>query len=81
MATIVYTGALPEVLETGVENIQLPETVTDIQSLLDWLGRRGGPWRRLPRKGAVRATVNNHMVGPGSRVTDRDRVSLVSLAW
>ena len=81
MATIVYAGALPDVLETGVENIELPETVTDVQSLLIWLGRRGGPWRRLPHKGAVRATVNNHHVEPGSRVTDRDRVALVPLAW
>lgn len=81
MATIVYAGALPDVLETGVENIELPETVTDVRSLLDWLGHRGGPWRRLRRKGAVRATVNNHLVGPGFRVTDLDRVSLVPLAW
>lgn len=81
MATIVYAGALPEVLETGVERVELPESVTDIQGLLDWLGRRGGPWQRLPRKGAVRASVNNHLVEPGFRVTDRDRVSLAPLAW
>jgi sulfur-carrier protein len=76
MVTILYFARLREALGTGSEQLALPASVVDVESLRAELVRRGGPWaRELAASTNVRMAVNQDMAALDTPVSDGDEVA------
>ena len=62
---------------TGEENIALPDTVTDVGGLLDFLAQRSpGHAEALKNRNVVRVAVNQTYVKADHAITDGDEVAI-----
>ncbi len=59
------------------EEVDLPETVSDVASLLQWLRGRGGEWARFLTDENVQVTVNKQFSEPFTKLEDKDEIALV----
>jgi DUF971 family protein/molybdopterin converting factor small subunit len=59
------------------EEVELPETVTHVESLLAWLGGRKPGWQDSFAPDKVQVTVNRHFAEPYTLVEDGDEVAIV----
>jgi DUF971 family protein/molybdopterin converting factor small subunit len=59
------------------EEVEIPESVTSVESLLEWLRRRKPELAHLLGEGSVRVTVNRQFSEPFTRIDDGDEVALV----
>lgn len=76
MIKILYFARLREALGTGQEEVVVPEGVTSIQALMDWLARRGGAWQEeFTGCRPLRAAVNQELVGNQSMFRDGDEIA------
>jgi len=75
--TILYFNYL--VTKTGKESeeIELPQTVTDVNSLLDWLRKRLHEKAYILQDGSFRVTVNKQFAEIFTRIEHQDEVALV----
>jgi len=74
---ILYFGKLVERLGRGAEDVEIPETVTDVGSLLAWLRKRGGHWDTYLRNEGVTVTVNREFADPVTPIRSEDEVAIV----
>ena len=59
------------------EDLALPEGVSDVAGLLDWLKARGGPYAEALRDlSVVRVAVNQDYVGRDHPIRDGDEIAL-----
>ena len=74
---ILYFARLRETLGRESEELVLPENVTDVSTLVDFLRLRGGKWTAELGAGKnVRVAVNQEMAQPGTRVREGDEIAL-----
>jgi molybdopterin synthase sulfur carrier subunit len=75
--SLVYLARLREALGAASERIDLPEGVTTVAALREWLAARGGAWATELAPGrAVRIAVNHDIALPDAPVRAGDEVAL-----
>ncbi len=75
--TLLYFNYLVKKIGKESEEVELPEKVTDVQSMLDWLRRRLHDRAYLLQEGSFRVTVNKQFAEPFTRIEHGDEVALV----
>ncbi len=74
---LLYFIQLAKLAGRDEEEIELPETVTHVESLLAWLGGRRPGWQESFAPDKVQVTVNRHFAEPFTLVEDGDEVAIV----
>lgn len=77
MARLLYFASLVDRLGRATEEVQLPDAITDVRTLLAWLRTRGQPWAQVLMDDAVRVTVNKQFVTLDGRVQHKDEIAFV----
>ena len=73
-----FMNNLLEVSRKENESIELPDSVTDVQSLMDLLVRRGDTWKKFfAVAGALQFTVNKQFAETFTRLEHGDEVAFV----
>ncbi len=76
MVKVLYFARLREAFGRSEEQVRLPQPVTDVASLTQWLRGRGGVWESELAPGkTVRVAVNQAMADGGSALHDGDEVA------
>lgn len=76
MITVVYFARLREALGKATEQIALPASVSDLESLRALLRQRGGAWAdELGDQKSFRAAVNQEMARGDTPVKDGDEIA------
>jgi sulfur-carrier protein len=74
--TILYFAWLRERTKTAEETVRLPDGVTDVAGLIDWLKTRGPNYAEAFKEmRAVRTAVNQEHVPLSAPVKDGDEVA------
>ncbi len=74
---LLYFNYLVEKLGKEVEEEQIPESVGDVESLLNWLRKRYRERGYLLIDDRVRVTVNKQFAEPFTRIEDGDEIGIV----
>ena len=74
---ILYFIELVKVAGKDTEDVQLPESVTNVRTLLAWLRKRGSEWEDSLQEPRVQVTVNKQFTEPFTRLDTGDEVALV----
>jgi DUF971 family protein/molybdopterin converting factor small subunit len=74
---LLYFIQLAKLAGRDEEEVELPETVTHVESLLAWLGGRKPGWQESFAPNKVQVTVNRHFAEPYTLVEDGDEVAIV----
>jgi DUF971 family protein/molybdopterin converting factor small subunit len=74
---LLYFIQLAKLVGRDEEEVELPETVTHVESLLAWLGGRKPGWQESFAPDKVQVTVNRHFAEPYTLVEDGDEVAIV----
>ncbi|MGH1463700.1 MAG: molybdopterin converting factor subunit 1 [Neptuniibacter sp.] len=76
MLKLVYFASLRERLGIDSENLELPEGITSVASLVAYLvTERGEVWQKVLQDTQVLAAVNQQMCGFDQMVTSGDEVA------
>jgi molybdopterin synthase sulfur carrier subunit len=75
MIQLRYFASLRETLGIGDEQIELPENVSDLPALTQWLQQRGESWQNALADQRLHVAVNQQIVSADSRVTDGDEIA------
>ena len=70
---VLYFAGLREALGIASETIELPNDITTMGGLRDWLIVAGR--EKLATSKNLRCAVNQHMVGPEAAIADGDEVA------
>ena len=74
---LLYFSYLVQNLRKDHEEVELPESVTDVRGLLEWLRKRKYEKGYLLADDAVRVTVNRQFCEPFTKLHDGDEVGIV----
>jgi DUF971 family protein/molybdopterin converting factor small subunit len=74
---LLYFIQLAKLAGRDEEEVELPDTVTHVESLLAWLGGRKPGWQESFAPDRVQVTVNRHFAEPYTLVEDGDEIALV----
>jgi DUF971 family protein/molybdopterin converting factor small subunit len=74
---LLYFIQLAKLAGRDEEEVDLPDTVTHVESLLAWLGSRKPGWQESFAPDKVQVTVNRHFAEPYTLVEDGDEVAIV----
>jgi molybdopterin synthase sulfur carrier subunit len=77
MAKILYFSTLVDKLGASSEEVVLPDTVIDVQSLLAWLRQRGENWENALKDDAVRVTVNRQIADLTAAVNSKMEIAII----
>ena len=77
MAKILYFSTLVDKVGSSSEEVNLPESVTDVRALLAWLRARGGNWENALKENAVQVTVNRQFAVVGTAVKNKMEIAIV----
>ena len=73
---VLYFASLREQLGIDGESLQLPDSITDIRSLREWMCQRGQSWaERFDHEQKLMAAVNQTMARPETMIADGDEVA------
>jgi len=75
--SMLYFTYLVKQLRRESEELQLPATVSDVSSLVDWLRRRDPNLAHLFREGSIQVTVNKQFSEPFTRIDEGDEIALI----
>lgn len=74
---LLYFAWVRERIGTGEETLSLPDDVTSVAQLLDWLAARGEHYAAaLDQRSHIRVAVNQTYVGTDHPVSDGDEVAI-----
>jgi molybdopterin synthase sulfur carrier subunit len=74
--TVLYFARLRERLGCASESIALPDGVTCVADLRDWLMKRGGEWESaLGTDRSIRVAVNQDMARADTAIGDGDEIA------
>ena len=79
MARILYFAGLADAVGHVSEDLTLPETVSDVRALIEWLRSRGPQFEQALAQDRLRVTVNRQLSNPDGRVSDSDEIALIGL--
>jgi DUF971 family protein/molybdopterin converting factor small subunit len=74
---LLYFTYLVKKLRKESEELDIPSSVTDVQSLIGWLGKRRREHAHLFDLEHIQVTVNKQFTEPFTRVEDGDEVALI----
>ena len=74
---LLYFIELAKISGKDEEDIDLPDSVTDVESLLAWLRRRGPSWKEAFTDDRVQVTVNRQFAEPYTLIEHGDEVAIV----
>ena len=74
---LLYFIDLAKIAGRDTEQVSIPATVTDVQTLLAWLRKRGDAWAEAFADDRVQLTVNKHFAEPFTLIEQGDEVALV----
>jgi len=73
---ILYFARLREALGLSTEEAELPEDVTDVADVMQWLAARGGVWaEQFDGCRQIRAALNQELVPDSTAVSRGDEVA------
>lgn len=73
---ILYFALLRDAVGMAEESPEVPDTVTTVGDLREWLRTRGEPWvTALGNTRRIRAAVNQEMADPEDPIKDGDEVA------
>lgn len=72
-----FMDNLLQVTKKESEQLELPQSVTDINSLVEHLGQRGEDWTKFFNSTAIQITVNKQFAEGFTRLDDGDEVAFV----
>jgi molybdopterin synthase sulfur carrier subunit len=75
MIRLRYFASLREALGVGDEQLELPDAVSDVASLVRWLQSRGGIWDTALSDRRLHVAINQEVVKPDAPVSDGDEVA------
>lgn len=75
MLTVLYFARLRETLGMEREEITLPDGISDVAALTEWLRDRGEKWRALDLSGSLRCAVNQELATHDTLLRDGDEVA------
>ncbi len=75
MIKVCYFARLREELGTGEEELALPDGVTDVGALREWLSQRGDTWQQALSAPAVLIALNHETAQPGTPIKEGDEVA------
>jgi molybdopterin synthase sulfur carrier subunit len=77
MVELVYLARLRDAFGTSRERVELPDGVSSVSGLLEWLRARGGAWARELAPGrAVRVAVNHDVAREDAPLKAGDEIAL-----
>jgi len=76
---LVYFIQLAKIAGKDEEEIAIPDTVTNVETLLKWMRRRGNDWQEAFEDARVQVTVNKQFAEPYTLVEHGDEVAFVPL--
>ncbi|MES9900742.1 MAG: MoaD/ThiS family protein [Sedimenticola sp.] len=74
---LLYFTYLVQKMRREAEEVELPPTVTDVASLVEWLQRRNRDIAHLFQDENIRVTVNKQFAEPFTRIENGDEVAFV----
>ena len=74
---LLYFTYLVKQLRRDHESVELPESVVDVQTLIEWLRKRYMDRAYLFREGSFRVTVNKQFSEPFTKLENGDEVAIV----
>jgi len=74
MIQLRYFASLRETLGIGDEQVELPENVSDLPALTQWLQQRGESWENALADQRLHVAVNQQIVSADSRIADGDEI-------
>lgn len=74
---VFYFIQLAEISGTDKENLRIPITVTNVQTLLAWLRKRGPAWAEAFEDNRVKVTVNKQFAELFTLIEAQDEVAIV----
>lgn len=74
---LLYFTYLVKQLQRESEEVEIPASVTDVTTLVDWLRRRNPDQAHLYQEGSFQVTVNKQFTEPFTRIDDADEVALI----
>ncbi len=74
---LLYFIQLAKLAGRDEEEVELPEAVTNVETLLAWLGNRRQGWDEAFAADRVQVTVNKHFAEPFTLVEHGDEVAIV----
>lgn len=73
---VLYFANLREQLGKDCEVLDVPDTVTNLQSLREWMAGRGDNWaEKFGDKQKLMASVNHEMAKPETLLNDGDEIA------
>jgi sulfur-carrier protein len=75
---LLYFGRPRERLGISSENAEIPDSITTLAELLDWLRTRGESWGKELADGRVRCAVNQEMAGLSAPISAGNEVAIFS---
>lgn len=74
---ILYFAWLRQCVGTGEEDVAVPDNVTDVAGLIDWLKTRGDGFEEALKDGsAIRIAINQEFATLESKIAPDDEVAL-----
>lgn len=80
MLKLLYFAALVDKLGLASEQIDAPDSVTDVRGLVALLKQRGGAWEDIFGNDALRITVNKQFSELATPIKSGDEIAFIS-AW
>jgi len=74
---ILYFIQLAKISGKDEDEIVLPDSVTNVETLLAWLRKRGAAWKEPFADGSVQVTVNRQFAEPYTLIEHGDEVAIV----
>jgi DUF971 family protein/molybdopterin converting factor small subunit len=75
--TVLYFIQLAQISGTDKENMKLPVAVTNVQTLLAWLRKRGPAWAEAFEDNRVQVTVNKQFAESFTLIEAQDEVAII----
>jgi len=77
---LLYFIQLAKLTGKDEEDVAIPESVTNVETLLAWLRKRSADWKDVFADDKVQVTVNKHFAEPYTLVEHGDEVAIVPRA-
>ena len=77
---LLYFIQLAKLAGRDEEEVEIPESVTNVETLLAWLRNRRQGWQEAFGDGKVQVTVNRHFAEPFTLIEHGDEVAIVPRA-
>lgn len=74
---LLYFTYLVKQFQKESEEVEIPASVTDVTTLVDWLRRRNPEQAHLYQDGSFQVTVNKQFTEPFTRIDSGDEVALI----